>query len=154
MKILLSSEHAGFQMKIDLSQKLKDRGYDVETHGSVSNEPVDYPPIIEDATLQVLSGKYDLGIFLCGTGIGVSIAASKVPGATVALCSNSYMARMAKEHNNANILCLGSRVIGADHAFDIVMTFLETEFEGDRHLQRLDQVRKIENKYRLSSVER
>jgi ribose 5-phosphate isomerase B len=152
MKILLSSEHAGYQMKIELSQKLKSSGFQVENHGALSDDPVDYPPIIEDATLRVVRGEFDLGIFLCGTGIGVSIAASKIPGAVVALCNNSYMARMAKEHNNANVLCLGSRVVGIDHGFDIVKTFLITEFEGGRHLRRLEQVQSIEMKYKLSSV--
>ena len=148
MKILISSEHAGYELKMNLVDHLSSRGFEVEQSGATSSESTDYPPIIEDASLRVAGGEFDLGIFICGTGIGVSLAACKIPGTTVALVTNSYMARMAREHNNANVLCLGSRVVGLDHAKDIVDTFLNGSFEGGRHTRRLVQVQEIERRYR------
>lgn len=150
MKILLTSEHAGFELREALAVHLRSKGFEVETAGAPSTDSVDYPPIAAEAAKRVVDGEFDLGISICGTGIGMAIAASKVPGAIVGCATNAYMARMARAHNNATTLCLGSRVIGRDLAFEIAETFLTTEFEGGRHARRVDQIMAVERDYRTS----
>ena len=147
MKVLIASEHAGYELKKHLNGRLREQGYEVCEAGALSSEPTDYPPISEAAAKQVVAGEAELGIFICGTGIGVSIAASKVPGTIVGLCTNEYMAKMARAHNDANILCLGSRVIGVNLAEEIVDAFLRTPFDGGRHQRRVGQIREIEASY-------
>ena len=147
MRVLIASEHAGYELKQRLADYLRSYDYDVATAGALSSEPVDYPPIAAEAACDVVAGKHELGILICGTGIGVSIAASKVPGAIVGVCTNEYMAKMARAHNNANILCLGSRVVGLNLAFEIADVFLTTPFEGGRHERRYEKIRRIEEQY-------
>lgn len=147
MRIVIASEHAGYELRELLFRHLRAQGHSVARSGATSSMPVDYPPIAEDAALRVTRGEFDRGILVCGTGIGVSIAAGKVPGTRVALCLNGYMARMARAHNDANILCLGARVIGPGLAVAIVDAFLSTEFEGGRHIPRLEMIRALERKY-------
>jgi ribose 5-phosphate isomerase B len=147
VKVLIASEHAGYELKQLLADYLRSQEYEVAIAGALSSEPIDYPPIAAAAACDIVAGEHELGILICGTGIGVSIAASKVPGAIVGLCTNEYMAKMARAHNNANILCLGSRVIGVNLAFEIADAFLATPFEGGRHERRYEKIRQIEEQY-------
>lgn len=146
MNVLIASEHAGYELREQLAEYLRGKGHEVSTTGAPSSEPIDYPPIAAAAALEVVK-KHDLGILICGTGIGMSIASSKVPGAIVGLCTNEYMAKMARAHNNANILCLGSRVVGLNLAYEIADAFLATPFEGGRHERRYNKIREIEAEY-------
>ena len=147
MRIIVASEHAGYELKELLYRYLRDQGHSVTRAGAISSAPVDYPPIAEEVAVRVTQGEFDCGILVCGTGIGVAIASGKVPGTRVALCLNDYMARMARAHNDANILCLGARVIGSGLAQAIVDAFLSTGFEGGRHVPRMEMVRALEEKY-------
>lgn len=136
--IALGSDHAGFELKETVKRHLSAGPYGVEDYGARSTESTDYPDYAQPVAQAVADGRADLGILLCGTGIGVSIAANKVPGARAALCTTEEMARLARAHNDANILCLGGRVIGVDLARSIVDTFLRSEFEeGGRHMRRV-----------------
>lgn len=152
MRILLACEHAGYELREHLAVYLASKGHEIERAGARTSEPVDYPPISAAAAREVVAGNYDIGISICGTGIGMSIAAGKIPGAIVALCTNEYMARMARAHNNANILCLGSRVTGVDLAESIVDAFLTTQFEGGRHERRFNKIKEIEAEHLKASA--
>lgn len=147
MKVLIASEHAGYELREQLAEHLRSRGHEVSTAGAPSSEPMDYPPIAAAAAREVVEQKHEVGILICGTGIGMSIASSKVPGAIVGLCTNEYMAKMARAHNNANILCIGSRVIGVNLAYEIADAFLATPFEGGRHERRYNKILEIEGEY-------
>jgi len=146
MKLIVACEHAGVDLRNTLVEYLREKGHDAVGYGPETDDPVDYPPIIEEAANRVLNEGFDYGLFICGTGIGVSLAASKVPAILPANCLNEYMARMARAHNNANVLCLGSRVVGESLAKAIVDAFLETKFEGGRHSRRIGQVLDIEKR--------
>lgn len=136
-KIAFASDHAGFPLKQELKNFIQDLGHEVTDLGAASEESVDYPDFgfaIGDA----LTGeKADVGIIVCGTGIGISIAANRNPAVRAALCHDGLTARMAREHNDANVLALGARVIGIETAKDCVVAFLTTEFEGGRHARRV-----------------
>ena len=147
MKIALGADHGGFELKEENISYLKDNGYDVEDYGTYSKESCDYPDYALKAAEAVASKECDLGILICGTGIGISIAANKVPGIRAALCSDTFSAHATREHNDANILALGARVVGPVLALDIVKTFLGAKFEGDRHLARINKITEIEKKY-------
>jgi len=148
MKIALGSDHGGFTLKQSLIPFLQARDIQVADAGTVnSEESVDYPDFAERVALLVSHGEVDAGILVCGTGIGISIAANKVPGIRAALVTDTFMARMAKEHNNANILVLGGRVLDEQKAAELVAAWLEAAFEGGRHQGRLDKITEIENKY-------
>ena len=113
--------------------------------GSYSSEPVDYPDIAEVVARAIIAGECDRGVLICGTGIGMSPAATKVPGVRAAVCTNSYMARMARAHNDAQIVCLGARVVGLGLASDIIATFITTEFSGaERHSRRVDKINALD----------
>lgn len=144
MKIALGSDHGGFFYKEKIKEYLKSKKYEIIDKGTYSPEPVDYPYFGEEVAKSVASGEADRGIIICGTGIGISIAANKVPGVRAALCTNEFMARMARSHNDANVLALGQRVIGLDHALAVIDVFLETEFEGGRHERRVRLIHEIE----------
>ncbi len=138
MKTLaLGSDHAGWQLKGHLGRWLEHRGYTVIDLGCSSEESCDYPDYGRAVARAVLAGKASCGLVICGTGIGISIAANRVPGARAARCLNEYDARFARRHNDANILAIGSRVTGIGLAEAIVETFLTTEFEGGRHARRV-----------------
>ncbi|STA91412.1 ribose-5-phosphate isomerase B [Clostridium cochlearium] len=124
-------------------------GKDIEfkDFGTNTEESCDYPDYAKEVANQVANKNYDLGILICGTGIGISIAANKVPGIRAALCSDTFSAHSAREHNNANILALGERVVGVGLALDIVDTFLSSEFQGGRHKRRVDKISDIENSF-------
>ncbi|MEL7623196.1 MAG: ribose 5-phosphate isomerase B [Clostridiales bacterium] len=144
MKISLGADHGGFELKEAIKTWLLEKGYDVEDKGTYSIESCDYPDYAKAVALDVAAGKSDRGILVCGTGIGVSIGANKVRGIRAALCGDTFSARMSRLHNNANILALGQRVVGAGLALDIVEIWLSTSFEGGRHSTRVDKLMEIE----------
>ncbi|HIE60078.1 MAG TPA: ribose 5-phosphate isomerase B [Persephonella sp.] len=144
MKIAIGSDHAGYDLKETIKNYLIEKGYNVIDKGTNSKESVDYPIFGESVAETVAKGEADKGIVICGTGIGISISANKVKGVRAALCTNEYMARMARKHNDANVLALGARVLGVDLALSIVETFLNTEFEGGRHERRVHLIHNIE----------
>lgn len=146
--IAIASDQAGYYLKETLKEYIEEKGFEVLDLGTGSTESVDYPDFGLAAAEAVKSGKCDSGIVICGTGIGISMAASKVPGIRCALCCNGFMARMAREHNDANMLALGARVIGEGVAKDIVDIFLCTEFLGERHARRVNLINRIDDKYR------
>ncbi|MCX7943688.1 MAG: ribose 5-phosphate isomerase B [Deltaproteobacteria bacterium] len=139
-KIYIGSDHAGFLYKEKIREFLKTAGYEVVDKGCYSEEPVDYPTYALLVSKEVATTPESCGILICGTGIGMSITANKVHGIRCALCYNEYTAEMSRKHNNANILAMGSRVIGLDIAYSIVKRFLDTKFEGGRHQKRLDLI--------------
>lgn len=139
-RIALASDHAGFELKEALRDELKGLGHDVLDLGTSSLDSVDYPDFGRKAAEAVAAGEAEAGVIVCGTGIGISIAANRVPGARTALCHDITTARLSREHNDANILALGARVIGTETARDCVRTFLETPFAGGRHQRRVDKL--------------
>ncbi len=139
-KIFLGSDHGGFALKAHLVEMLRAAGEEVHDMGVLSETAVDYPDIAQKTCGALLQEPEALGILICGTGIGISIAANKLPGIRAALCTEEYSARMARAHNNANVLCLGGRVTGPELAFAIVRSFLSTQFEGGRHQRRVDKI--------------
>jgi len=146
MKIALGSDHAGFHLKNIIIGHLKTAERSYEDFGVFSEGSADYPDLAILVSNSVLSGESQYGILICGTGIGMSMAANKHRGIRAALCSETYSARCARKHNNANVLTMGSRVIGPGLAVDIVEAFLNTEFEGGRHIRRIDKLAVIEGK--------
>ncbi len=142
MKIAIGADHGGFHLKEDLKEFILELGHEVKDVGTYSEESVDYPDIAHAVAKDVVSGEVERGILLCGTGIGIGIAANKVPGIRAALCHDTFSAHASREHNDANILTMGERIVGKGLARDIVKIWLESEFEGGRHERR---VQKIEN---------
>ncbi|MTI46876.1 ribose 5-phosphate isomerase B [Sporosalibacterium faouarense] len=147
MKIALGSDHGGYELKELIKNHLEEKGIEYVDCGTNSTESVDYPEFGRKVAETVKEGTCELGIVCCGTGIGISISANKVPGIRCALCSDCYSARMSKEHNNANVLALGARVLGRDLAMEIVDTWIESEFQGGRHERRVNKISDIENKF-------
>ena len=144
-KIAIASDHTGRELKEDIKVFLKELGFDnVVDMGSNGNESVDYPDYGIPVAEKVSGGELENGILICGTGIGMSIVANKFPNVRAALVNDVYSARMAKEHNNANILVIGGRIAGKGLAREMVKTWLGTKFEGGRHQRRLDKIREIE----------
>ncbi len=143
MKIAIASDHAGFRLKELLKKHFGEHQFtDAGTH---NEDSCDYPDYAEKAGKLVASGEADAGIVICGTGIGISIAANKVKGVRAALCFNEFMAEMSRRHNNANVLALGARVIGDDLAVRIAEVWLKTGFDGGRHERRVEKIIKIES---------
>ena len=148
MKIAIGCDHAALKLKNDVVEKLKKEGYEVEDFGIYEQKSVDYPDYALPVAEAVASGRADKGILICGTGIGMSIAANKVKGIRCALCSDTFSAHATREHNDANVLAFGERVVGEGLAMDIVDTFLKTPFSGDdRHVKRIAKISAIEDKY-------
>ena len=145
-KIVMASDHAGFDLKNTLVEQLKNDGYEVEDAGTYSKDSCDYPVFAEKACRYMLDGKAELCILVCGTGIGMSMAANKVKGIRAACCSDTYSAKYTRLHNDANVLCMGARVVGEGLAYEIAKVFLETEFEGGKHLRRINMISNLENK--------
>jgi len=144
MKIAIGSDHAGFPLKEVLRAYLLEKQVEVLDQGCFGLESVDYPVFAEKVGRTVTSGEADLGVLVCGTGIGISMAANKIQGIRAALCHNSYASEMARLHNDANVLCLGARVLGEGVALHVLERFLQTEFEGGRHQRRVDQISALE----------
>lgn len=145
MKVALGADHGGFELKEAIKAHLNEKSYEVVDFGTDSTESVDYAYFGEKVGEYVVKEGI-LGILCCGTGIGISLAANKVNGVRAACCSDYFSAKMTRAHNNANILALGGRVVGAGLALELVDVFLSTEFEGGRHQRRIDQITAIENK--------
>lgn len=143
-RIAIGADHAGYQLKSHLIEVLTNQGHDVTDLGTHSTESCDYPPICAAVGRSVRDGKADLGIVLGGSGQGEQLAANKVRGVRAALCNDLYTAKMARSHNDANVLSMGARVVGEGLAEEILATFLATEFEGGRHQRRVDQLADIE----------
>jgi ribose 5-phosphate isomerase B len=139
-KIVIASDHAGFDLKTVLKQSLAEDGYDVLDLGTHGPESVDYPDFAAMLAATIRNGEAERGILICGTGIGISIAANRHPGVRAALCNNSTTARLARQHNDANVLALGARIVGEEIARDCVAAFLATPFEGGRHCRRVDKL--------------
>ena len=146
MKIVIGSDHGGFELKEHIIAYLKAKAIEVDDCGTYTNESVDYPEYAEKVANKVVAGEAKLGILVCGTGIGIGIAANKVKGIRAVMCSDVFSARMSREHNDANILSIGGRVLGVGLAEMIVDAFLNTEFEGGRHQRRVDKIMALENK--------
>ncbi len=153
-KILIGSDHGGFELKEIIRQFLKDQGYRVVDFGCYSPDPVDYPDIAFLVSQGVCSNPNSIGIMIDGVGVASTMVANKIPGIRAALCWNQFSAHNAREHNNANMLVLGGRVIGDILARSIVKEFLETEFAGGRHARRVDKIMAIEAKYLRSIQEK
>jgi ribose 5-phosphate isomerase B len=143
-RIILGSDHGGLELKTALTRNLVEWGWTVEDAGCRAGETVDYPDPALAVAHAVAGGAPALGLLVCGTGIGMCIAANKVPGIRAALCHDTYSAGMARQHNDANVLCLGGRVIGPELARSVLAAFLGASFEGGRHARRLEKIRKIE----------
>ena len=146
MKIAIGCEHGALALKESVKKVLAELGTEVDDIGAFTEDSVDYPDIAEKVCEKVVSGAAERGVVLCGTGIGISMAANKIKGIRCALCSEAYSARMARAHNDANVLALGGRVLGPELAGDIVRTFFSQEFEGGRHARRVGKIMALENK--------
>jgi ribose 5-phosphate isomerase B len=142
--IVIGSDHGGFELKEAVKALLFERSIAVEDLGTDNGDSVDYPDFGERVARKVSTGEAEKGVLVCGTGIGMSIVANKFPGVRAALAADPYMAKMAKQHNNANILVLGGRVIDENEAREMVATWLDVEFEGGRHQSRLDKISVLE----------
>ena len=139
-KIIIACDHAGLTLKNKIINYLKEENYDVTDNGTYNTDAVDYPIIAKDTAKKVANGDFGKGILICGSGIGMSIAANKINGIRAVVCSDTTSARFSRLHNNANILCFGERIIGEYLAKDICKIWLETEFEEERHLKRVNLI--------------
>jgi ribose 5-phosphate isomerase B len=144
VRVAVGADHAGFGLKEDLIHHLKELGHEVEDLGTDSEEPADYPPICAAVARTVRDGRADRGVVLGGSGQGEQIAANKVRGTRAALCNDLYTARMARRHNDANVLAMGARIVAPALARQILEVWLDTEFEGGRHQRRIEQIGEIE----------
>lgn len=147
MRIGIGNDHTAVELKNIVTEHLEEAGFEVVDFGAMEGERCDYPVPGREVAEAIVSGEVDKGVLICGTGIGISLAANKVPGIRAAVCSEPYSAKMAALHNDAQIIAFGARVVGSEMAKMIVDTFLETEFEGDRHQNRLDIITEIEEQY-------
>jgi ribose 5-phosphate isomerase B len=138
VKVAIGCDHGGIDLKNTLVSVLKELGHEIDDQGCNSTDSVDYPNFAKSVGALVQEGKCQCGILICGTGIGMSMAANRIPGIRAALCNEMFSAKMSREHNNANILCLGARVIGPGLAAEIVRTWMSSDFAGGRHQRRID----------------
>lgn len=145
MKVIIASDHAGLELRRELVKALQESRIEVEDVGPTSSESVDYPDYARSVCLAVAEGRADRGVLVCGTGMGMAIMANKHRGIRAALCTDKFVARMSRAHNDANVLCLGQRVVGVGLARAILEAFLATPFEGGRHQKRLDKIREAES---------
>ena len=142
--IVIGCDHGGFELKQELMNYLKSNGKEVLDCGTYDTQSVDYPDIAEKTCKEYLKGGYEFGILICGTGIGISMAANKIDGIRCALVSNEYSAEMTKRHNNANMLAFGGRVTGVELAISILKAYMNAEFEGGRHENRINKIHSLE----------
>ncbi|HKY09995.1 MAG TPA: ribose 5-phosphate isomerase B [Candidatus Binatia bacterium] len=148
MRIIIGADHAGYPLKTTLAADLRARGHEVTDVGTAGEDPVDYPDFAEKVAKLLLDGRGDRGILLCGSGVGASVAANKIPGIRAGLCHDCYSAHQAVEHDDINMLVLGARVIGAELAREVVERFLSAKFTGEeRHRRRIDKIRALERRY-------
>lgn len=146
MKIAIGNDHAATELKFVIMDYLKELGHEVVNFGTDDTKSCNYPEYGEKVGRAVAAGEADCGILICGTGVGISIAANKVPGVRAAVCSDTTTARLVKQHNNANILAFGARIVGVELAKDIVDAYLNAEFMGGKHKTRIDMIHEIERK--------
>lgn len=146
MRIAIGADHGGYELKQQIAEFLIAQGYEINDLGTHSLESVDYPDFAELVARAVARDEAERGVVICGTGIGVSMSANKVRGIRAALCTDCYMARMAREHNDAQVLCLGARVLGVGSALEIVQVFLSNEFQGGRHARRVGKINALGEK--------
>ena len=152
MRLVIGSDHAGFNMKQDLLGFVAELGHEAVDIGTGSIEPVDYPDYADAIGRALRDGRADRGILICGSGVGASVAANKMPGIRAGLCHDTYSAHQGVEHDDMNVLVLGSRVIGVELAHDLVRAYLAAEFSGEaRHVRRLEKVRALEMRYQSGS---
>ena len=144
MKIVIGSDHAAYELKEAIKEKLISEGHEVIDVGCDSTESVDYPKYGHAVGRTVASGEAERGIAVCGSGIGISIACNKVPGIRAALCTSVEMAEMCRRHNNANVVCMGARMISQELAFDIIDKWMTTDFEGGKHLRRINEIEDLD----------
>lgn len=142
--LAIGSDHGGFELKNHIIKHLEEKGISYKDYGTYNENSIDYADCAKPVCEAIINGEADNGILLCGTGIGISIAANKFKGIRAALCSDVYSAKMSKEHNNAQIICLGGRVTGRELAFMIVDTWLDSKFAGGRHADRIAKIHQIE----------
>ena len=146
MNVIVGSDHAGFDLKEEIKRSLTEKGeYPVTDMGTFSNEPLDYPIIAHQVAKNISEKRFHWGILVCGSGIGMSIVANRYPYVRAALCSNLFAVKVSRQHNDANILVLGGRVLGTDLALEMVDLFLHTQFEGGRHQRRLEQIERAQS---------
>lgn len=146
MKIGIGNDHSAFEMKQQIKEFLEEMGHEVVNYGTDSLESCDYPVYGEIVANAAAEGKVDCGVLICGTGVGISLAANKVKGIRAVVCSEPYSAKLSKQHNNTNILAFGARVVGIELAKMIVSEWINAEFMGDRHQKRVDMIMDIESK--------
>ncbi len=144
MKVIVGSDHGGFQLKTTVIETIQKLGHEVHDAGTYSNDPIDYPDVAKDAARRVAEGEFQRGILICGTGVGISIAANKVKGVRAGCVSDTFSAKMSRAHNDCNVLCFGERVVGTGLANELVTAFLTTEFEGGRHTRRVDKISQMD----------
>ncbi len=142
--IAVGSDHAGFALKQEIVGCLKEKNIEIKEMGCMNGESCDYPIVAKEVCAEVVSGRAECAILICGTGLGISIAANKINGIRAAVCTDCYMAKYTRMHNDANVLCMGGRVIGPGLACEIADTFLSSSFEGGRHQRRVSQISDIE----------
>ena len=146
MKLMIGSDHGGFELKEEVKKYLESLGHEVIDVGTYTPDSCDYPDIAKAGCEKITSGECERGILICGTGIGMSIAANKIKGIRAACCSDHFSAKYTRLHNDANVLCMGARVIGPGLALELTDLFINTEFEGGRHQRRVDLITKLEEK--------
>ena len=147
MKIGITNDHSAVELKKSVSGYLKDLGYEVVNYGTDSTDAFDYPLAAEKLCVAIQNKEVDLGVAICGTGVGISIACNKFKGIRACCCSETTSARLTRQHNNANVICFGARIISTELANDIVKTFVSTPFSnGERHIKRIDMIKEIEDK--------
>lgn len=147
MTIAIGNDHAGYALKVKLLEMLQAKGYEFTDYGCFSADRYDYPDAAEAVANAIVEGKHERGILICGSGIGISIAANKVPGIRAAACQTHFAAKYSRQHNDANILCLGERITGPGEACEMVEAWLEGTPEGGRHQGRIDKIHAIEAKH-------
>ncbi len=145
MKIVIANDHAAVELKQEIASFIEELGHEVINIGTDSHDSCDYPEYGKKAADMVASGQADLGVLICGTGVGISLAANKVKGIRCGVCSEATTARLIRQHNNANMIAFGARIVGSELAKDIVQAFLSAEFMGGRHAARVDMISAIEN---------
>ena len=148
MRIVVGADHAGYDLKQVLAAYLRHRGHEVVDVGTNSDDPVDYPDYAAALSQAILDGRAERGVLICGSGVGSSVAANKIPGIRAGLCHNTYSARQGVEHDDMNVLVLGARVIGIEVARDLVDSFLSAKFNGEeRHRRRVEKIKALEKRY-------
>lgn len=145
MRVAVGADHRGYELKTSLAARLRDDGYEVVDCGTHNGDSVDYPDYAEAVGREVAAGRADLGLLVCGSGVGVAIAANKIPGVRAANVTSEPAAALARRHNDANVLCLGAGVVGSAEAEKILDSFLDSEFEGGRHATRVEKIARLED---------